>query len=124
VHIPEKIPGHELPFNPNGTLSAAQAWTKKARIKYEELPITGKIRYVPPKRYNPSNPLPYEKLPGGKVGYYDRFDNLWVKGPSRTLGQAFEWDVQLSRLGQKQLGWATRDKSHLNISLDGRITHR
>jgi len=39
-------------------------------------------------------------------------------------GQPFEWDVQLSDLGKKQLGWATRDGSHLNVSLDGRITHR
>lgn len=50
--------------------------------------------------------------------------NEWIKEPSRTSGQNFEWDVQLSFHGKKQLGWATRDESHLNVSLDGRITHR
>jgi len=39
-------------------------------------------------------------------------------------GPTFEWDVQLSNTGRNQLGWASRDGSHLNISLDGRITHR
>lgn len=66
-----------------------------------------------------------EPLPRGpNKGYLDRFDNEWVKGPSRTQNEAFEWDVQLSSLGQKQLGWLSRDESHLNVSLDGRITHR
>ncbi|WP_227123180.1 polymorphic toxin type 17 domain-containing protein [Kosakonia oryzae] len=50
--------------------------------------------------------------------------NEWVKGPSRAAGQAFEWDVQLSPKGKTPLGWATRYGSHLNISLDGRITHK
>ncbi|WP_349826528.1 polymorphic toxin type 17 domain-containing protein [Brenneria populi] len=47
-----------------------------------------------------------------------------VKGPSRTQGQAFEWDVQLSERGKAQLGWANRDGKHLNVSLDGKITHK
>jgi len=111
---------YEPAFNPAGTAGSAQAWTNKARIKYVELPISGKIRYVPPENYNPSNPLPR----GPNNGYLDKFGNEWTKGPSRTVGQAFEWDVQLSRQGKSQLGWATRDGSHLNISLDGKITHK
>ena len=97
-----------------------RSWTPKARIKAAQLPNEGKIRFVPPKKYSSSMPL--RKGPNG--GYIDKFDNEWVKGPSRTSGQTFEWDVQLSPLGKKQLGWATRDGSHLNISLDGHITHR
>ncbi|WP_369825907.1 polymorphic toxin type 17 domain-containing protein [Rahnella sp. AA] len=100
--------------------SAAQPWSTKGRIKYVELPTSGKIRYVPPEDYSASQPLPR----GPNNGYFDRFGNEWVKGPSPTAGQAFEWDVQLSRTGKAQLGWATRDGSHLNISLDGKITHK
>ncbi|WP_217990190.1 polymorphic toxin type 17 domain-containing protein [Pseudomonas indica] len=32
--------------------------------------------------------------------------------------------MQLSKQGRSQLGWATRDGSHLNVSLDGKITHK
>ncbi len=110
----------EPPFNPVGSVGSAQVWSSKARIKYVELPTQGRIRYVPPSGYSASNPLPR----GPNNGYLDRFGNEWTKGPSRTQGQAFEWDVQLSRTGKAQLGWATRDGSHLNISLDGRITHK
>uniref|UniRef100_UPI001EDC3333 polymorphic toxin type 17 domain-containing protein n=2 Tax=Buttiauxella TaxID=82976 RepID=UPI001EDC3333 len=110
----------EPPFNPAGTGGAAQPWSTKGRIKYVELPTSGKIRYVPPEDYSASQPLPR----GPNNGYFDKFGNEWVKGPSRTAGQAFEWDVQLSRTGKAQLGWATRDGSHLNISLDGKITHK
>lgn len=110
----------EPPFNPSGTAGAAQPWSTKGRIKYVELPTQGKIRFVPDSNYSPSNPLPR----GPNNGYLDKFGNEWVKGPSRTAGQAFEWDVQLSPKGKAQLGWATRDGSHLNVSLDGRITHK
>ena len=79
----------------------------------------GKIRYVPPKNWSSSQPLP--KRNGG---YVDKFGNVWTKGPSRTAGQSFEWDVQLSKTGKKSLGWASRDGSHLNVSLDGKITHK
>ena len=117
-----KVPAYveEPPFNPSGTGSAAQPWSTKGRINYVQLPNEGKIRYVPPEGYSASQPLPR----GPNKGYIDRFGNEWVKGPSRTAGQAFEWDVQLSRTGKAQLGWATRDGSHLNISLDGKITHK
>ena len=117
-----KVPAYleEPTFNPSGTGSAAQPWSTKGRINYVQLPNEGKIRYVPPEGYSASQPLPR----GPNKGYIDKFGNEWVKGPSRTAGQAFEWDVQLSRTGKAQLGWATRDGSHLNISLDGKITHK
>ncbi|WP_392564985.1 polymorphic toxin type 17 domain-containing protein [Orbus wheelerorum] len=47
-----------------------------------------------------------------------------MKGLSRTARQEFEWDVQLSKLGEKQFGWASRAGKHLNVSLDGEITHK
>lgn len=60
----------------------------------------------------------------GEHGFKDKFGNIWTKGSPRTAGDTYEWDVQLSRQGKAQLGWATRDGSHLNVSLKGRITHK
>ncbi|MBS0040602.1 hypothetical protein KEM39_10865 [Neisseria sp. Marseille-Q1983] len=91
---------------------------KKGQIKAAGLPTKGKIRYVPPKLWKPSTPLPRKN-----GGYLDKFGNTWVKGPSRTAGEAFEWDVQLSKTGQSSIGWLTGDGSHANVSLLGRITH-
>ncbi|MEU9974093.1 polymorphic toxin type 17 domain-containing protein [Streptomyces sp. NPDC051014] len=92
----------------------------KGLIKKAQLPFRGRIRYVPPAGTSVSAGLP--RAPRG--GFIDKFGNIWVKGPSRTPGEAFEWDVQLSRQGRAQLGWASRDGSHLNVSLNGRITHK
>ncbi|WP_055666128.1 polymorphic toxin type 17 domain-containing protein [Desnuesiella massiliensis] len=100
-------------------IQATSKLTKKGILKNAQLPTAGKIRYVPPKNWTSSQPLP--KLNGG---FIDKFGNVWTKGPSRTAGQAFEWDVQLSKTGQSQLGQFSRDGSHLNVSLDGRITHK
>ena len=94
----------------------------KQRLKDAELPTRGKIRYVPPKGYNPKTPLP--RGPNG--GYIDRFGNEWVKGPSRTLDQPFEWDVQLPKNGVNEIfkSFARPPQfAHVNVSLDGRITH-
>ena len=93
--------------------------TAKGVIKNNQLPIKGKIRYVPPKNWTASQPLP--KKDGQIV---DKFGNKWIEGSSRTKGQSFEWDVQLSKKGKSQLGWASRDGSHVNVSLDGKITHK
>ena len=71
-------------------------WTVKARLKAAQLPYEGRIRFIPPKGYDPADPL--YKGPGG-IGYKDKFGNIWKKGPSRTKGQPFEWDVQLSKKG-------------------------
>lgn len=85
--------------------------------KRAQLPTKGKVRYVPPKGSSGS-------LPRTSTGeYIDRFGNIWKKGQSRTLGEAFEWDVQLSKRGSKMLGWLSRDGKHLNVSLKGVITH-
>ncbi|MET9447688.1 polymorphic toxin type 17 domain-containing protein [Streptomyces cinerochromogenes] len=92
----------------------------KGLIKDAQLPHTGRIRFVPDKRVSISAGLPR----GPRKGYIDRFGNEWIKGPSRTAGQPFEWDVQLSKLGKAKLGWLSRDGSHLNVSLDGEITHK
>ena len=106
--------------HPPGSLGSARTWTIKARIKAAQLPNEGKIRFVPDDDYDPSEPI----LRGPGNGYLDRFSNEWIKGPSRTAGQPFEWDVQLSELGKRRLGHLSRDGRHINVSLDGRITHR
>jgi hypothetical protein len=113
--VPEELP----PFDPKGSLGAARAWTIKGRLKAAHLPTTGKIRYVPPKNYSPGQPLP--RGPNG--GYIDRFGNEWLKGPSRTAGQQFEWDVQLGRNATPGMRALSRDGKHVNVSLDGEVTH-
>ena len=110
----------EPTFNPFGSMGAAKPWTIAQRLKYAQLPTTGKIRFIPQNSNYPNPPI----LKGNNHGYIDKFFNEWVKGPSRTAGQEFEWDVQLSKIGKKQLGWASRDGKHLNVSLDGKITHK
>ena len=85
--------------------------------KKAQLPTEGKIRYVPPKGTKTSLP----RTSNG--GYIDKFNNVLQKGPSRTTGEMFEWDVQLSKQGQKMLGWISRDGKHINVSLKGIITH-
>ncbi|MFC1894873.1 polymorphic toxin type 17 domain-containing protein [Candidatus Dependentiae bacterium] len=96
----------------------------KNLIKSKRLPTQGRIRYVPPKGFKPNEKLPVSKI-GGRPAYVDRFNNLWVKGPSRTKGEPFEWDVQLSSQGKAQLGWLSKDGDcgHINVSLKGEITH-
>lgn len=104
----------------------SNCWTVKARMRAagpgEEfgLPNQGRIRYVPPKGYNPANPLPR----GRNGGYVDRFGNEWTVGPSRTEGHPFEWDVQLSRQGREKIGWLSRDNRHVNVDPFGEVTHR
>lgn len=57
------------------------------------------------------NPLPRN----GRAGdFLDRFGNEWTKGLSRTKGEPFEWDVQLSPDG---------NQAHINVSLKGEVTH-
>jgi hypothetical protein len=110
----------EEPFPSEDTARAPRTWTIKARLKAARLPTQGRIRFVPRENYDPSRPL--ER--GPNHGFYDRFGNEWTKGPSRTPGEPFEWDVQLSDLGRLRLGWASRDGKHINVSLKGRLTHR
>jgi hypothetical protein len=93
----------------------------KGRLTDAELPTKGKIRFVPPKGYNPVEPL----RRGEQGGYIDRFGNELVKGPSRTAGQAFEWDVQLpaNLKGNVRFRLLSKDGQHVNVTLDGRISH-
>ena len=102
-----------------GDANESQEWTTKARMKTAGLPNRGRIRYVPPENYNPKVPLPR----GPEHGYLDRFGNEWVKGPSRTAGEAWEWDVQLSNAGREMLDWLSREGAHVNVSLGGEVTH-
>lgn len=95
--------------------------TVKSRIREAMLPQEGRIRFIPPSEYRPNVQLHKDSVING---FKDKFGNIWTKGPSRTLGEAFEWDVQLSELGKLQLGWLSRDGKHINVSLKGRITHR
>jgi hypothetical protein len=104
----------------------SDCWSVKARMRAAGpgdefgLPNQGRIRYVPPKNYNPANPLPR----GRNGGYIDRFGNEWTVGPSRTEGHPFEWDVQLSRQGREKIGWLSRDNRHVNVDPFGEVTHR
>ncbi|WP_010304100.1 polymorphic toxin type 17 domain-containing protein [Candidatus Odyssella thessalonicensis] len=119
--IDTTLPGFEIYDGPQiQILTRDQKHSIKSRLKEAQLPTQGKIRFIPPKEYNPSTTLKR----GNNYGYLDRFGNEWTKGPSRTQGQEFEWDVQLSRQGKNKIGWASRDGSHVNVSLDGEITHK
>jgi len=71
------------------------------------LPFRGEVPFVPPKRWNATQPL-HGPSTGG---YYDRQGWLWKKGRSITTGQHFEWDVQLP------------SGTHINVDWTGRITH-
>ncbi len=93
--------------------------TISGRIKTAGLPNSGSIRYLPPINYRPGMPLPR----GAANGYIDRFGNEWVKGPSRTVGESFEWDVQLSHRGQASIGRWSTDGEHVNVSQGGWVTH-
>lgn len=90
----------------------------KGLLKAAELPTKGKIRFVPPKSLKRGGQL----RRGPNNGYIDRFDNEWIKGPGRG-GDAFEWDVQLSRRGRNSVGWLSKRGSHINVSRDGKVTH-
>lgn len=74
--------------------------------------------FEPRKTWRPGEPM---RLSREHRGYVDAKDNVWRKGPSRTKGEPFEWDVQLA----EGSGWTSlsKDGKHLNIDLRGRISH-
>jgi filamentous hemagglutinin len=76
-------------------------------LKKHLLPSSGPERFVPPKNWHPSQPLHR----GAQKGFMDDKGREYKKGPPRTPGQHFEWDVQLPGGG------------HLNVDWDGNITH-
>lgn len=108
--------GMEFINNPANALKVVAS--ARSIVKGAKLPIVGKIRFIP----RPSD-AKSGRLLKKNGGFVDKFGNIWKKGPSRTKGQAFEWDVQLSAKGKAQLGGLSRDGKHLNVSLDGKITH-
>jgi RHS repeat-associated protein len=105
------------PRKGSGRMNAGPAPTNP--IALARLPQTGKIRFVPLKGWNPKQPLPR----GPQDGYLDRFGNEWVKGGSRTPGQPHEWDVQLGGNATPGMRQLSSDGSHVNVSLDGKVTH-
>ncbi|WP_028388988.1 polymorphic toxin type 17 domain-containing protein [Legionella fairfieldensis] len=121
--------GNTPPLFPPGSIGAAKVWSTKTRLSALGLPNEGKVRYIPPEGYDPKVPLPR----GNHGGYIDRFGNEWVKGPTRTKGHDFEWDVRLSRAGENyfakleaQFGPFVRklnDGPYINVSPFGHITH-
>jgi len=83
--------------------------TKEQVLQLHQLPTTGEFPFEPSKTWHPTQPLP---TLGG--AYSDRRGRLWEKGRSITPGEAFEWDVQLTK---------AEGGGHLNVSQSGRITH-
>ena len=94
--------------------------SSKGLLKEAELPVRGKIRFIPKR-----SDIAKGSLLKKNGGYVDRFGNVWKKGPSRTAGEAFEWDVQLSRRGKALIGHLSNDakKAHVNVSKKGIVTH-
>lgn len=93
-------------------------------IKKHQLPYRGGlIRYMPPKVCL-NQGLPIVRLPYNKIGFEDKFGNSWVRGPSRTANEEFEWDVQLANNNKKRMkSLAANDGNHINVSLKGIVTH-
>ena len=93
--------------------------TTESRLKKAKLPMEGEFQFDVGKRYRPEEPIPWVKE--GR-GFKDAKGNVWRKGPSRTPGEPFEWDIQLG----KDSKWKkySRDGKHINVSLSGRLTHR
>lgn len=88
--------------------------SKRGKLKKAKLPISGPFRFRP----DPRNTLKWDSE---QLAYVDRFQNRWRKGPSRTPGQPFEWDVQLD----PSSAWTkySKDGKHLNVNLDGYLSH-
>lgn len=85
------------------------------------LPVLGKIRFIPPKTWNPSMGMSALKKNGGFV---DKFGNIWQK--KKVVGKSageIHWDVQLSSTGKEQLGHLSNSGNHLNVTPRGEIAH-
>ena len=76
-------------------------------LREHHLPTGGEFPFIPPKNWRPHQPL--RKNRSGE--YIDLKARRWRKRPTRTQGQAWEWDVQLP------------NGEHLNIDWDGNVTH-
>ena len=80
---------------------------QKRVLREHHLPIEGAFPYVPPKNWRPHQP----PRKNSKGEYLDIKGRRWRKGPPRTEGETWEWDVQLP------------NGEHLNIDWGGNITH-
>ena len=103
------------------SVGAAASTTRtgvKGLLKDAGLPHSGMIRFVPLENAANEGLL---RGPGGR-GFVDRFGNVWIRGRGQTVGE-LHWDVQLSEVGKKQLGWLSKSGNHLNVTRDGRIAH-
>ncbi|HUB27234.1 MAG TPA: polymorphic toxin type 17 domain-containing protein [Tepidisphaeraceae bacterium] len=80
---------------------------KRVVLHQHHLPTGGEFPFVPPKQWWSHQPLPKNS----KGEYIDIKYQRWRKGPSRTEGETWEWDVQLL------------NNDHLNIDWSGNITH-
>lgn len=63
--------------------------SSKSLLKEAKLPRKGKMRFIPSKSDLMRGKLSTQKV-GNERGYVDKFGNVWIKGPSRTKGEAFE----------------------------------
>jgi hypothetical protein len=99
----------------------AKKLSRKGALKAQKLPTRGKVRYVPPENWTSTQPLPR----GPQKGFLDKFGNEWRKGPSRTKGEPFEWDVQPPGEGFNPfMQRLSRNGSHVNVSQKGHVTHK
>lgn len=80
---------------------------KRRVLRDHNLPTGGEFPFVPPKHWRPNQPL----RKNSKGEYIDSKGRRWRKGPSRTEGEDWEWDVQLP------------NGDHLNIDWGGNVTH-
>ena len=80
---------------------------KRQIVRKHNLPTWGEFPFIPPKNWRPNQPL----RKNSKGDYIDLKGRLWRKGPTRTEGEDWEWDVQLP------------NSDHLNIDWGGNITH-
>lgn len=80
---------------------------KRQILRHHNLPTGGSFPFIPPKNWRPHQPL--RKNSRGQ--FIDIKGRLWQKGPTRTEGEEWEWDVQLP------------NEDHLNIDWSGNITH-
>lgn len=111
------------------TLKAINNIQKDAELAYKntkfldtakkyKLPTSGSITFVPPKKWDSTNPL----KTSDKNGFIDAYGNEWRKGNSRTKGEHIEWDV-IPKNKNSGIANLSRDGSHVNVSLEGRVSH-
>jgi len=68
----------------------------KSLLKEAELPRKVRMRFIPSKNDLLRGKLSTQKV-GKKTGYVDKFGNVWVKGPSRTKGEALNGMFNLQK---------------------------